>query len=129
VFSGLYNPAGVPGQVLRHGIEGKCELLLTAAILDEIVRNIVRKKPELSAGFTRLVSEGAFVVVPEASARSVTHWHELGLAEDAHVIAAAAAADADYICTGDTGIHAKLPSLTSSPKPVTPRQLLELLTL
>jgi predicted nucleic acid-binding protein len=129
VFPGLYNPQGVPGQVLRAGVEGQCELLLTPAILDEIARNIVRKRPDLGPGFTRLVSEGAFVVVREAEPRGIARWQRNGLAEDSHVVAAAVAAAADFVCTGDAGIHTKMASFTGAIRTITPRELLNLLTL
>jgi len=102
IFSGLYSAEGAPGIILQHFMEGRLTIVISQQVLDEAVRTIREKLPEGLPALRRLlmslppeIREGP---APEETAR----WAKVIHPDDAGILAAAVAAQPDYLITGDT---------------------------
>ena len=79
---------------------GACELVSSPFAVDEARRNIARKRPSSLVELEALVARLA--LSPEAGAAGVLWARSTGLPDkDAPILAAAAAAGADLLVTGD----------------------------
>lgn len=100
LFTAAYSPAGRSAALFELAGVGRCRLLSSLHALDEARRNLRLKAPEAEERLDRLC-EG-LELVREAGAELVAWTSGLGLpAYDAPVLAAAVAAKADLLVTGD----------------------------
>jgi predicted nucleic acid-binding protein len=125
IFSG-FGGSGPPHQIL--GVAGDSfSLLVTDEVISEVLRNIARKAPfvlvEVKEWFES-VSVQVWEVLPTA-----LREYEARFGKDAHIVAAAIAVQPDYVCTGDIALRDGINALSESPKALSPRELLDLLTL
>lgn len=102
LFSGFYNPSNPPGRLLTAHAEGRITIVLSSQILEELVRTIRAKKPDLLPALQRFLT----AVPPELCAdptvdavRQARTWIN---ANDAPILAAAMASGADCLVTGNT---------------------------
>jgi uncharacterized protein len=101
-LAALALPASPPGAVLRYWREGRFELIVSAAILEELERTFAkpyyatRRSPSEIAAAMRAVATRATLVVPSIEVAGVaTHR------EDDLVLSTAVSASVDYLVTGD----------------------------
>jgi predicted nucleic acid-binding protein len=66
-------------------------------------------------------------VVPEAGSPDVAFWRDMGFDTDSPVVAAAIAAEVEYLCSGDSRLLRELPTYKLALEIVSPRRLLTLL--
>ncbi|MCL2524761.1 MAG: putative toxin-antitoxin system toxin component, PIN family [Betaproteobacteria bacterium] len=106
LVSGLAYPGSVPGRIVGVWRQGGLEVVLSRYILDEMVRVLPRlSKAALSAAEIRDLADSfmflADIVEPAAQADAA-----LRDAADQPVLATWAAAQADYLITGDKDLLA-----------------------
>jgi len=102
IFSGLYNPAGPPGQILSLHVQGHIRIAVSNQVLTELVRNVSRKHPEQLALLQNLLISAPPEVVADPAAVDVRKCEVFINATDAPIVAAAVACHADCIVTGNT---------------------------
>jgi uncharacterized protein len=100
LFAAAYSPGGRSAALFALAGEELCSLSSSRHAIDEAARNLAIKVPERMPALVRLVA--LLDVVPEADWRLVAWSTDLGLpANDAPILAAAVAAEADLLVTGD----------------------------
>lgn len=101
IFSAAHNPDGRARALFLLQRNGRCELIASAHALEEARRNIALKYPSRTTELHVLTRE--LRVVPEAEVKAVAQaQQELELPlDDAPIFAAAVAAGADVLVTGD----------------------------
>lgn len=101
IFSGLYSSSGAPGKILEVFIEGELELVISRQVLDEVIRTIKEKLPQILPALRKLLENSPPEVVRDPALEDVKRWaSELDTA-DAAILAAAVTAQPDYFVTGD----------------------------
>jgi putative PIN family toxin of toxin-antitoxin system len=114
LFAARVSRSGVPAQLVRLAREGRCELIVSALLLDELSEVLARKKAGLDAAevaaYVAELGECTMVEDPAAPGR----WSRDP--DDDYLVGLALAAEADALVTGDRDllhlIEAPLPVLT-----------------
>ncbi len=100
LFSAAHSPEGGAWKLLRLSEAGHCELMTSQHAIFEAERNLALKSASGGAAFDRVLI--SVHRTPEAGPGLVAWAVSLGLPEnDAPILAAAAAAKADMLVTGD----------------------------
>lgn len=107
LFSAALLERGNPSLLVRLAQDGSCSLVATGYVLEEVLRNLEKKAPHALGRFETLVPLVEVVLEPP---EALVLWaQEQGLpAKDAPVLAAAVAAKADILTTGDRRHFARL---------------------
>jgi rRNA-processing protein FCF1 len=125
IFSG-FRGTGPPSQLLDVAGDAFA-VLVTDEVISEVLRNISRKAPivllQVEEWFETIGAE-VWEVLPAA-----IRDYEASFGKDAHIVGGAIATVPDYVCTGDRALREGINGLTDSPRAVSPRELLDLLTL
>lgn len=100
LFAACWNPEGRTGLVAQLARSGLCVLITSVYAFEEARRNLELKRPDALSNLNKLME--AVRLVPEASPSRI-HWAQMqGLpTKDAPILAAAVAAGADCLVTGD----------------------------
>lgn len=101
IFSGMYSSAGAPGVILERFIQGKLSVVISQQVLEEVVRTIKGKLPEALPALRRLLMSAPPEIAKDPATEEVARWAEMLHIEDASILAAAIAAQPDYLVTGD----------------------------
>ena len=100
LFSAAHSPSGGAGELLKLSKAGHCELMTSQHAIFEARRNLILKSPSGAEVFDSVLQ--AVHLIPEAGPGMVAWAAGLALPEnDAPILAAAAAAGADLLVTGD----------------------------
>lgn len=100
LFSAAHSPEGGAGELLGLSEAGHCELITSQHAIFEAERNLALKSALGAASFDRVLT--TVHRIPEAGPGLVAWAIGLGLPKnDAPILAAAAAAKADMLVTGD----------------------------
>lgn len=100
LFSATHNPEGNARALFRLEARGDMTLVASSYAVEEAVRNITLKFPACAAELASLLER--LVLAPEPSSTLVSEAAAAGLPEkDAPILAAAIAAHADILVTGD----------------------------
>lgn len=100
LFSAAHNPAGNARALFSLAAKGRITLVASRYAIEETARNIAVKFPDCAAELATLL--GGLVVGPEPAAGLVDAATAAGLPDkDAPILAAAIAARADVLATGD----------------------------
>lgn len=103
LVSGLGRPRSPPGRIVNWAVAGRFMLVTSEPLLDELRRVLAYPRLAWAIGepgkLVRLVSQVAVVVEPDREVTVIEHDPA-----DNRVLEAAAAAQADYIVSGDTGL-------------------------
>ncbi len=100
LFSAAHSTEGGARELLRLSEAGHCELVTSQHAIIEAERNLTLKSPSGKKAFDQVLN--TVRRFPEAGPGLVTWATSLGLPEnDAPILAAAAAAEADLLVTGD----------------------------
>lgn len=121
LFSALFSPAGVPGQLVRVALAGRYELIVSPKLLDELRAALARPKSRLDpptvARYVGQLEQQHLVQDPAGQPATWTRDPD-----DDYLIALAVASGADAIVTGDRD----LTELVDPPVSVlTPRAFLD----
>ena len=128
IFSGIYASQGAPAIILEHFVEGRLRVVISQQVLEEVVRTIKEKLPEALPALRRLLMSMPPEIRNDPSAEEVARWAKVIHIEDASILAAAVAAQPDYLVTGDKHFFENLGIQEKSGlHVVTPAQLLECL--
>ncbi len=128
IFSGFYSLQGTPGQILQSGINGRITMVISRQVLDEVIRNIRRKLPDIIGPVIEFLSATTIEIVANPDPEEVA-GNRLNLSlGDAAVLLAAARVKPDFFVTGDNHFLEN-PELekTLSLRIITPAQLLRIL--
>ena len=101
IFSGMYSSDGAPGIILEHFVEGRLRVVVSQQVLEEVVRTIKEKLPEALPALMRLLVSTPPEITENPIPEEAAHWAEVIHIEDAGILAAAVAAQPNYLITGD----------------------------
>ena len=128
IFSGLYSSEGAPGAILQRFIEGKLRVVISQQVLEEVVRTIKEKLPEALPALRRLMMSIPPEIREDPATEEVARWAEVIHPNDASILAAAVAAQPNYLITGDKHFFENPNTVEKSGLHiVTPAQFLECL--
>jgi putative PIN family toxin of toxin-antitoxin system len=128
IFSGFYSLEGTPGQILQLCVNGKMTMVISRQVLDEVVRNIQRKLPDVLEPVIEFLSTTGIEIVVNPELEEVLGKRLNLPAGDAAVILAAFKARPDYFVTGDNHfLKNKELEKEVNFKIITPSQLLRIL--
>jgi putative PIN family toxin of toxin-antitoxin system len=129
IFSGLYREGGPPAELLDSYAANKLTLVVCGQVLEELVRTIEEKIPQALPALYLLLSSTPPEIVADPGAEEVTRWAQIIHQEDAPILAAAIAAEVDYLVTGNTKHFIADPEVArkSGLTIVTPAQLVDVL--
>ncbi len=125
LYSGLHSPSGVPAQVITLHSTGKIRMVVSAFVLAELIRTVHRKLPERLQYLRRFLSGSRPEVVPNPARPELHPYDEFVNPKDAPIMAAAVAANVDYLVSGDGRFIEEASRVPGAPPVVTPRQLLD----
>jgi predicted nucleic acid-binding protein len=97
----MYSSKGAPGIILEHFVEGRLRVVISQQVLEEVMRTIKEKLPEALPALMRLLVSIPPEIRKEPGPEEVARWPEVMHTEDAGILAAAVAAQLDYLITGD----------------------------
>ena len=100
-FSGLYSSEGPPGMILSRFIEGRLRVVISRQVLDEVVETIRDRLPDDLPFLRKLLMSAPPEIVEDPTPEGVARWAKVIQAGDAAILAAAVAAQPDYLITGD----------------------------
>lgn len=101
LFSALYSPGGAPDAILTMFGEGRIRVVVSRQVLEEAVRAVQEKLPKALHTLSRLLMNIHLEVVEDPSLSEFTRWAAVIHRGDAPILAAAVAAQVDYLVTGD----------------------------
>jgi predicted nucleic acid-binding protein len=101
LFAASYSAHGSSRDLVLAAIEGKIQMVTSGYVLEEAVRNMARKAPRAAEAFGQLVELISIEVVDKPSLEEVRQVAEYTALKDAPVVAAALAAEVDYVTTWD----------------------------
>src|SRR5687768_6789856 len=108
LFSAALTPSGIPRQLLALSALGLVHLVLSRAVMAEAIRNLQRKAPASLERLGPIFNSAGIRLVENPPQSAVDFWTAKGIAEDAHVVAAAELTASEYLCTGDRRLVARL---------------------
>ena len=128
IFSGFYSLQGTPGQILRLCINGKMTIVISRQVLDEVIRNVRRKLPDILEPVIDFLSTAPIEIVANPGSEEVVGKRLNLPIGDAAVLLAASKAEPDFFVTGDNHFLKK-PELEKeiNLRIVTPAQLLRII--
>ena len=125
LIAGVASSKGAAREVLRLAEIGLIEAIVSRQVVVEADRNITAKLPEFLDDFRAYLETLAPILIEDPSARDVKRFSLLIDPGDAPILAAAAAAKADYLVTWDIKhFMTKGPRALSRPKVMTPGEFL-----
>ena len=101
IFSGLYSSKGPSGIILERFIDGELVVVISQQVLEEVIRTLKEKLPEALSAFNRLLISVPPEIVKNPLPGEVADWAQVIHPEDDAILAAAVAAQPDYLTTGD----------------------------
>ena len=129
VFSGLYSPDGAPGVILEHFVKGNLRVVVSQQVLEEVIRTIKEKLPDVLTALRGLLVNTPPEVVADPKLPYIERWTEKLHLGDAAILAAAIVAQPDYFITGDRHfLDNQEIAENAGLKIVTPAQFLEVWT-
>jgi rRNA-processing protein FCF1 len=102
--------------------------VISRLVIEELVRNIRSKAPRAVARLDLLFSVIEFEVTLDPQSSDVDRWAARGFGTDAPIVAAAVAADVDFLCTGDKRLRDRLRAHKDQNLAVSPAELVDHLT-
>jgi len=101
IFSGLHSAKGPAGMILDGFLQGKLTVVISQQVLEEVVRTLKEKLPEALPAFRRLLVSVPPEIVRDPTTEEIDKWAQLIHPDDASILAAAIAAQPDFLVTGD----------------------------
>jgi predicted nucleic acid-binding protein len=129
IYSGLYTPHYTTGEVLSMAAAGAFTPVISSHVIRELVNNLSRKAPSVLARAEAFFRDAVVEVAGAAEDIEVTKWTNRGLTTDARIAATATRAEVDYLCTGDARFRDIVVAAPDGLPVLTPRELLDPLTL
>ena len=101
IFSGLYSRRGPAGIIIDRFIDRGFAIIVSQQVLEELVRTIKEKLPAALPALRKLLGSVSLEIVKDPDYEVVAEWAEIIHHDDAAILAAAVAAQPDYLVTGD----------------------------
>lgn len=101
LIAGIASSKGAGREILRLAEIGLIEIMVSRQVVVEADRNITSKLPECIDDFRNYLETLAPVLVTDPSQRDILRFSSLIQPHDAPILAAAVAAQADYLVTWD----------------------------
>jgi predicted nucleic acid-binding protein len=101
LIAGIASTKGAAREILRLAEIGLVEIIVSRQVVVEADRNITAKLPECLDDFRNYLEILAPVLVADPSQRVIQRFSSLIQLHDAPILAAAVAAQADYLVTWD----------------------------
>lgn len=125
LIAGIASSKGAAREILRLAEIGLIEIIVSRQVVVEVDRNITAKLPECLGDFRHYLETLAPVLVADPSRRDVLRFSSLIQPHDAPILAAAVAAQADYLVTWDQKhFMTKGPRALARPKVMDPGEFL-----
>ncbi|MFZ5862476.1 MAG: putative toxin-antitoxin system toxin component, PIN family [Nitrospirota bacterium] len=102
LIAGLISQTGAAREVLRLCEAGVIETLVSKQVLTEADRNLSEKLPGLAADYRRLIQSIAPTLLDDPTREEISRVAGLIHSNDAPILAAAIAAEADYLVSWNT---------------------------
>lgn len=101
LFPAAYSETSSARDLIRLSLRGQVTLLVSRLVLEETERNIRKKAPTKLVSFRAIVEAEVFTLVPDPTKEEVLAALEYTVLKDAPIVAAAKAAQVDYLVTYD----------------------------
>src|SRR5437867_9340876 len=101
LFSALHSPTGTPARLIDLSVDGRFQIIVSQRILTELIRTTEAKLPLELANLSNMLMGAALRVVSNPPRDAVDALLNKVNPQDAPILAAALAAQADYLVTGD----------------------------
>jgi putative PIN family toxin of toxin-antitoxin system len=101
IAAALYSAEGPAGAILEHFVNGKLMIIISQQVLEEVIQAINENLPEALHIFRRLLVSFPPEIVKNPSSEDIANWAQVIHSEDAAILAAAVAAQPDYLISGD----------------------------
>jgi predicted nucleic acid-binding protein len=101
LFAAMLSPRGAMSELIRIGIRGELQIVVSADVLTELERNLRNKAPASLPLIENLVDDYLFELAPPLSKEEVHQAEAYVVAKDAYIVAAAIKARVDYLATFD----------------------------
>ena len=101
LFSALHSSVGAPNAILEAYLRGQIEVVVSRQVLEELIRTIHQKRPQLITRLYFFLQEAPFEVQPDPTSDEVARWEQVIHPPDAPILAAAIAARPDFLITGN----------------------------
>ena len=124
LVSALYSADGPPGAILRLHVDERITIVVSQLVVDELIRAIHRKLPDVLPPLRELLLNTPPEVVPDPTAGEIQTFAHGVNRSDAPLLAAAVIAGVDYLVSGDAAFLREARRLETSVALVTPRELL-----
>lgn len=124
LFSALYSRHGAPNCILELATQGKIASVISPMVLGEVVQALREKFPVAIPALKRLLETSTLEMVRNASFDDAKRWSETIDRDDAAILAAAVAAQPDYLVTGDKHFFGEGIAEKSGLRIVTPAEFL-----
>jgi len=101
IISGLYSSKGAPGAIMKYFITCELMVVISQKVLEEVVFNINKKILEILPVLRKILLNSPPKIVKNPTSKEISKWENVINRQDASILAAAAAANPDYLITGD----------------------------
>jgi uncharacterized protein len=101
LFSALHSSVGAPNAIVEAYLRGQIEVVVSRQVLEELIRTIHQKRPQLITRLYFFLQEAPFEVQPDPALDVVSRWEQVIHPPDAPILAAAIAARPDFLITGN----------------------------
>jgi len=128
LYSALHSQSGPPAQILRLHADRRLQVVVSAQVLAELVRNVRNKAPERLGLVRELIATGSLETAlnpPKSAIEAVSpmvNW------DDAPIVAATFDAGVDYFVTGDRRLADEIKRLNPPFRVTSPRELIQEIT-
>jgi putative PIN family toxin of toxin-antitoxin system len=125
LFSALYSSVGAPNAILEAYLRGQIEVVVSRQVLEELVRTVHQKRPQLVTRLYFFLQQAPFEVQPDPAPDEVTRWEQVIHSADAPILAAAIAARPDFLITGNRRHFTSEVATLSGLRIVSPSEFME----
>jgi predicted nucleic acid-binding protein len=127
LFAAAYSSRGGSREIIRRGIAGELDIIVSSTVLEEAVRNLEQKAPTAVDAFTKFIGAVEPRIAEEPSKKEVERVSRYINPDDAIVLAAAIKDKADCFVTLDKKHFLKDPQIGKKAKLkiLSPRQFLK----
>lgn len=101
LFAAMYSASGMARDLIRLGLQGQVQLIVSPDVLEETIRNLTRKAPEKVEAYQSLLELLQLEITADPAVELVKSVETYVVAKDAPIVAAAIQAAPDYLVTYD----------------------------
>jgi len=125
LFSASHSLQGAPGRLLQLHRDGHIGIVVSQQVLDELIRNLRDKLPSGLPVLQHLLNATPPEIVADPAQEGVDQLAEAVNFDDAPILAAALAAEVDFLVTGDRAFLREARKAQTDLVVLSPREFLE----